>query len=144
MRALVSLIAFALVPSLALAEGSSNINSERAQFHYQMHCQGCHTENGRGFGDVPKLKGFVGNFLKIEEGRRYLVQVPGSANAYLNDAYLAELLNWMMIEFSQGSLPKEWQAYSEAEVTSLRKTPLMEVFNTRQQLLKKIQELEGI
>ncbi len=117
------------------------INERRAKFHYQMLCQGCHTEDGRGFNSVPRLQGYVGHFLNSEEGRSYLVRVPGSANADLDDDGLAELLNWMVLEFAQGSEPVEWQPYTESEVANYRKAPLLEVIEYRRQLVQQIETL---
>jgi cytochrome c2 len=62
---------------------------ERAAFNYQLLCQGCHTPDGSGAQGVPQMRGVLGYFLGSDEGRAYLVRVPGSANAALNDAHLA-------------------------------------------------------
>lgn len=122
-------------------EGGAAINERRAKFHYQMLCQGCHTEDGRGFNSVPRLNGYVGHFLKSEEGRSYLVRVPGSANADLDDDKLAELLNWMVFEFAQDSEPVEWKLYTGSEVSIYRKAPLLEVVEHRRQLVQQIETL---
>ena len=63
----------------------------RAQINYMLNCQGCHRPDGSGTADnaVPEMKNFVGNFLKVAGGRAFLVQVPGSANAALDDTQLA-------------------------------------------------------
>lgn len=114
------------------------INNERAKFNYQMLCQGCHTPKGIGGKDVPKLKGYIGNFLTFKKGREYLVKVPGAANAALNDEHLAELLNWMIVEMSEASLPEKPQFYSPFEISILRATPLMEVLKYRESLVKTI------
>jgi mono/diheme cytochrome c family protein len=113
---------------------------QRAKYHYQMHCQGCHTEDGRGFNDVPQLQGYLGYFLQVDAGREYLVRVPGSANADLSDSALAELLNWMLLEFSQASLAPHWQAYTSEEVGQYRRAPLLEVIEHRKQLTLKIEQ----
>ena len=69
------------------------LDKNRAQLNYMLNCQGCHAKDGRGLGDVPALKGFVGNFLSSNEGRAYLIRVPGSANSPLTDVELAEVVN---------------------------------------------------
>jgi hypothetical protein len=132
-----------LLGSTSLYAGDGMVNQARAKFHYQMLCQGCHTEDGRGVNDVPRLKGYVGNFLKTDEGRSYLVRVPGSANADLGDNSLAELLNWIILEFGQGSAPEDWKPYKGAEISVYRKQPLMEVINTRRQLVQQIETLSA-
>ena len=52
-------------------------NTQRARVDYMLNCQGCHLPDGDGAGDVPRMKNFVGNFLKVPGGRAFLVQVPG-------------------------------------------------------------------
>lgn len=136
-----------IVAAVFVASGNTlaaDINDERAKFHYQLHCQGCHTEDGRGYLTVPGLQGFVGNFLKIDEGRAYLVRVPGSANAYLSDEHLAELLNWMLLQFAGGSLPNQWRPYSGTEVADYRSRPLLEVDNYRKSLVSEIDRLSSM
>lgn len=114
------------------------INEARAKSNYQIFCQGCHQPNGEGRKGVPAMKGEVGHFLKTEEGRQFLVRVPGSANATVDNTQLAEVLNWILINFSGDSLPEKWQPYSANEVGKLRIDPLKEVTRYRDQVLKNI------
>ncbi len=129
------LIGLSLLPALALAE---DFNAKRAKSNYQIFCQGCHSPTGSGYRGVPEINGFIGNFLSTQKGREYLVQVPGSANAVLDNDHLAEVLNWMILEFSGPSLPKKWTTYTGEEVGKLRKTPLMEVVEYRKSLLESL------
>lgn len=132
MRCAVLLIAGMLA---AIPAAGETINTARAKFNYQMLCQGCHTPDGAGGKGVPRLKDFVGNFLNIEKGRKYLVQVPGSANAALDDTQLAEVLNWLIVEMGGLSVPDNMRYYTAEEVHKLRKEPLFEVLDYRRQLL---------
>ena len=116
-------------------------NTQRARVDYMLNCQGCHLPDGDGAGDVPRMKNFVGNFLKVPGGRAFLVQVPGSANAALDDARLAALLNWMLAEISRDQLPADFRPYSAEEVRTYRATPLRDVLKTRAQLIQKIAAL---
>lgn len=129
-----------LLLSIALLASSHNsgaetINRVRAKFNYQMFCMGCHTPDGVGSRYVPKIKGHIGYFLQTQAGREYLVRVPGSANAALDDPQLAELLNWTILEFGEGSVPEAFRPYTADEVGALRQQPLMEVVNYRKQLI---------
>ncbi len=117
------------------------VNEQRARFDYMLNCQGCHLPRGEGAGDVPRMTGFVGNFLKVPGGREFLVQVPGSANAALDDARLAELLNWMLAEISREQLPAGFRPYTAEEVGRYRAMPLHDVLETRAQLIQKIATL---
>ncbi|MEQ9462562.1 MAG: cytochrome c, class I [Haliea sp.] len=113
-------------------------DSGRVVFDYQMNCQGCHTPDGAGAGSVPTMKGHVGVFLQSQEGREYLVRVPGSATSALSDERLAAVLNWIMYEFAGDSLQLPFAPYTAAEVAPLREKPLNEVDAYRERLLRAI------
>ena len=134
--------ALAFGAAAAVAD-SAEINADRARINYMLNCQGCHLPDGGGVGDIPQMKNFVGNFLKVPGGRAFLVQVPGSANAALDDAALAELLNWMLLEISAAQLPKDFQPYTAAEVGQYRAAPLSDVNAVRLPLIQKIALLSG-
>ena len=89
---------------------------------------------------VPRMNGFVGNFLHVPGGREFLVRVPGSANAALDDAALAELLNWILVTMSPDELPPSWSPYTAAEVGELRSAPLREVETVRARLVRRIEQ----
>lgn len=116
-------------------------NDARIKFNYQMLCQGCHVGDGRGGKDVPNMKGLVGNFLKTQKGREYLVRVPGAANSALDSKELAELLNWIIVVIGKDSAPKEMKPFTEEEVRMLRQNPLMEVVQYRAKLIEDISKL---
>ena len=132
------LLTFGLAQPLLAGEP---VNDQRARIDYMLNCQGCHLPDGDGAGDVPRMKGFVGNFLKVPGGREFLVQVPGSANAALDDERLAELLNWMLLEISGDELPADFQPYTAEEVAQYRAVPLRDVLQTRAELILKIAAL---
>jgi hypothetical protein len=103
---------------------------------YALECQGCHRADGRGTpGSVPALAGEVGKFLHVPGGREYLAQVPGVAQAPLDDAATAAVLNWMLHEFGGADVPADFRPYTAAEVGRLRRTPLVDVDGTRRRLL---------
>lgn len=108
--------------------------------NYMINCQGCHLADGRGkTGSVPSMKGELHKFLTVPGGREFLVQVPGSANAPLNDAELAELLNWMLGSMS-GAINNNFSPYTEAEVKKLRAKVLVDVMKTRERLVRQFAE----
>jgi len=118
---------------------SIDINDARARYNYQMFCQGCHTPDGSGYGDIPPLKNMMGLFLRSEAGRGFLVRVPGSATSKLSHADLAEVLNWTLENFAGSSLPQgSYQPYSAQEVAELRAQPLQEIQRTRAGILAEI------
>ncbi len=130
----------------AAASAPPGVEDEaRARTNYMLNCQGCHGVDGAGnaSGDVPLMKGFVGRFLQVPGGREFLVQVPGSANAALTDAALAELLNWMLFRISASELPAGFLPYTGEEVGRLRKTPEADVVGRRAALVREIERLAG-
>lgn len=127
------------------AETLGVANANRAQMNYMLNCQGCHGPNAEGSeaADVPRMKDFVGQFLTVPGGREFLVQVPGSANASVSDAELAELLNWLLAKVSAAQMPAEFTPYTEHEITALRYTPEEDVAGTRTKLIRAIDAATG-
>ena len=112
-----------------------------ARQNYILNCQGCHLPDAMGApGLVPRMKDFVGNFLHVEGGREFIVQVPGSANSPINDEELADVLNWMLVTFSKEQVPGDFKPYTGEEIGVLRAQPLMDVNGTRAKLIQRIQK----
>ena len=106
---------------------------------YMLHCQGCHLADGTGVpGTIPDLRGSMAVFLSVPGGREFLIQVPGTAQAPLADNAVAELLNWMLLEFSAPELPPDFDPYTGEEVGTYRKQPLTDVSRVRQELIEAI------
>jgi len=107
---------------------------------YVLNCQGCHRADGTGTpGSVPALAGSVGRFLRVPGGREYLARVPGVAQAPLDDAAVARLLNWMLERFDKDDLPHDFVPYAPDEVGRLRTSPLTDVERVRRELLAAIE-----
>jgi hypothetical protein len=119
-----------LVASHALAD------DERAHVNYMLHCQGCHLPEAEGFdGKVPPIRNFVGYFLHSEEGRQFLIRVPGVAHAALDDVELAELMNWLVMTYSADQLPDPFVPYTPTEVAAFRSNPEMDPEATRERII---------
>jgi mono/diheme cytochrome c family protein len=128
------------VSASAFTQAAPDIDEARAQSNYMLNCQGCHLADGTGLpGSVPSMRGIVGSFLAVPGGRDFLVQVPGSANAPLSNAELAELLNWILTTMSAEQLTPDFQYYTEAEVEQMRQHTLMNVAEVRAGLVAKMQ-----
>ena len=108
--------------------------------HYVLNCAGCHQFDGTGSRshEIPNMRGAVGHFLRLPEGRAFLVQVPGTSNSKLSDAEIATMLNWMVAEFSRREIPPDFKPYTTAEVTRLRSHPLDDVAATRAAIVAKL------
>lgn len=128
MRRLAAAIFAALFAAPAAAYGPET--------NYALHCQGCHLPDGSGTpGKVPPLAASVAQFLRLPDGRAFLVRVPGVALAPLTDAELATLLNWTLARFDAAGLPPTFAPYDAAEVGRLRAAPLVDVAAERARVL---------
>ncbi|TDF80856.1 cytochrome C [Pseudomonas sp. H9] len=110
--------------------------------NYQLQCAGCHLGDGSGSkaNDVPRMKDFVGNFLKVDGGREFLVRVPGMAQSALNDDQLAMLINWLMRKdgIAGNSTPEHFQPYTGEEVAAVRRQALLNVPTVRVGLISQM------
>jgi hypothetical protein len=135
------LVLFLLLLVISTAH-SEVINTTRAKINYTINCQGCHLRDGSGMPDaIPRMTGYIGNFLKVPGGREFLVRVPGSANAPLNNNELAETLNWMLTTFDSVGTKNNFVPFTPEEVKQLRKNPLIDVVAARTELVTKIEGL---
>jgi mono/diheme cytochrome c family protein len=103
---------------------------------YARNCQGCHGHKGVSVPEVPALKDRVGYFVHTEEGRRYIVQVPGVATNVLDDKRLAAVLNWILRTYSSKQLPASFKPYTAQEVGELRKHPLKQTIPVRESVVQ--------
>jgi mono/diheme cytochrome c family protein len=122
------------------ASAGKPASADAGRGYYTLHCAGCHQADGSGSAahEIPNMKGAVGHFLRLPEGRAFLVQVPGTANSPLTDAEVAVLLNWMLPQFSRAELPPGFVPYTAEEVTRLRKQRLDDVAATRAALVARL------
>jgi hypothetical protein len=124
----------ALAAAVVLA--ASTVHAYTPEVDYVLNCQGCHRADGAGTpGSVPPLKDTVARFLGVPGGREYLGRVPGVAQAPLDDAALAAVLNWMLDHFDHAHVPPGFTPYAADEVGRLRRDPLVDVEGTRRKLL---------
>ncbi len=101
---------------------------------YMLHCSGCHGRDGAGSkaGRVPPFSGIVGHFAGEQEGRRYLVLVPGVASSGLSDADTARVLNYVIGEWGDGVARP---GYSMAEVGAIRQSRVDDIVALRRRIV---------
>lgn len=129
-RAAVALVFAALIPAVA----SAAARPERPpHVNYALYCLGCHTTEGEAsaLGRIPALQDVVGHFLRVAEGRRYVVNVPGVVNSDLSPGDTAALLNWTVETYAGASLPRPFQPFTAEEVARLREDPPDDVMALR-------------
>jgi len=108
---------------------------------YLLHCSGCHLADGSGApDDVPSLRDGLGWIASMAEGRGYLVRVPGSSQAQLNDAELAAVINWVLTEFNSATLADDFKPLTANEVGRARSDVLMDPLKFRADLWQHFEE----
>ncbi len=114
-------------------------DDHRASVNYMLHCRGCHLPDAQGYSDqVPRMKNFVGYFLHSQEGREFVIRVPGVATSSLPDDQLTELMNWLLLTYSSEQLPAPFVPYSVAEVAALRPNLEANPQKSRTRILERI------
>lgn len=122
-------------------------------------CAPCHQADGRGVpGVYPPLEGRIGAFVRVPEGRAYLVRVLTHGlfgairvenrpyNGFmppapqLDDATVAAVLNHVLTELSPKELPADFTPLTAAEVTGYRepKASPSQMRKERQALLERL------
>ena len=130
---------------LLCASTTTGANEILARQNYILNCQGCHLPDGSGSeGSVPKMNDFVGYFLHVPGGREFIVQVPGAAGAPISDQELADVMNWMLLNFSKNELPDQFVPYEADEIAKLRKEPLIDMHHRREELIARIRDKLGV
>ena len=107
---------------------------------YVVHCAGCHGVDGAGApeGQVPDMRQ-LGQLLRLEGGRAFVVSVPGVMGSGLSDQQVAEVTNWILATLAKGSAPPDFRPYDADEVRLARATPLVDVAAARARLVPRTQ-----
>ncbi len=109
----------------------------RARQNYMIHCMGCHGEQGEGFGEqVPDMRGTLARLATLPDGRSFLLRVPGVSRSGLDAERTAEVLNWLLREFSDAEALRSIPPFTADEVAEARLRPLLEVSSTRTRVLR--------
>ncbi len=125
-----------LLPFLLFA-GSALADGQRARQNYLLQCMGCHGESGLGLeGKVPSFRDTLARISSSPEGRDYVLRVPGVTQSTLDDLETAEVLNWVLAEFSTTEAVRQVAPFTGEEVARARHRPLLEVNATREAVLR--------
>ncbi len=120
-----------------LLAGSAAADASRAHRNYLLHCMGCHGEAGLGLeGKVPSFRQTLAKISASPQGRDYVLRIPGVTQTTLDDAGTAEVLNWVLAEFSTAQAARQIAPFTAAEVARARGRPLLEVTATRDAVLR--------
>lgn len=109
-----------------------------ARAHYVLHCGGCHGMDGAGSPAtyVPDLRR-LGQWLRVDGGREFVIKVPGVMGSGLNDRQVAEVTNWILSTLARDTVPAGHRPFEPAEVTRARQQPLTDVAAERERLLQR-------
>ena len=141
-RALLAAATCAVLASAATSQAQAQTyDAARARQDWVLNCMGCHTATGSGIpGKVPTLRGSLGHFVSLPDGRQFVMSVPGASNSALSDAELANVLNWLLATMNEQSRPASFKPYTAEEVAAHRRPALTDVARTRLKLVRELQE----
>lgn len=110
-----------------------------AQANYLLRCSGCHGPDGSGApaAGIPPLPGFISAFTADEQGRTYLMHVPGVVSTGLNDREIAAVMNYVVDRWGNARQP--FTRFTPEEVTHLRAIEVADVVAYRRDLIKRLQ-----
>lgn len=130
MRKKALLLLLLCLPSVALAERKPREN-------YILRCTGCHGMEGKGseIGGIPTFHNSVSTLANDDEGRTYMMHVPGVIGASLSDAEIATVMNWIQDAWGNAPAP----AFTEEEVTRRRAIAVTDVVRFRREINDRLQ-----
>lgn len=126
--------------SLAGYAVAGDRNAARARTDYMLHCSGCHGMDGLGKPEkgIPRFADQVGHFLRLPEGRAFVMQVPGLLGVRLPDERAAAVTNWMIREFAGASLPTDFTPYSADEARRHRESRPADIIGRRDEIYRNL------
>ncbi|MBQ2262290.1 MAG: hypothetical protein II336_13080 [Loktanella sp.] len=115
--------------------------SYSAQTNFILRCSGCHGTAGLGTpdGEVPTFPNSVGHIAESDIGRTYMMHVPGVISASLSNAEIADVMNFILSQWSDGNAAP----YTEAEVNARRAIPVEDVVAYRRLVVQEL-AAEGV
>jgi mono/diheme cytochrome c family protein len=146
-----------MLPLIVAIAGSAHASGSSI---FAAHCAVCHRLDGKGVpGTYPPLAGSVGNYVRIPDGRQYLVHVVSfgmmgpisvkgrtynglmqSWNRFSDDD-VTQVLNHVLMDLNGRLLPKDFKPLTPDEVRRLRATSasFFDVHNERDRLMKALE-----
>lgn len=79
-----------------------NVGNYNATTNYMLRCAGCHGVSGMGTTNagVPPFPDSVGHIAALDEGRTYMLHVPGVISSSLSNEQIAGVLNYIVDRWS--------------------------------------------
>ena len=95
--------------------------------------------SGHEVAGVPDFRDYVGAFAMDEDGRTYLLHVPGIVNASLSDLEIGAVINYVMDNWAGNSLQSGFVRFTPREVAARRTLPVTDVVLFRRQIVHRLQ-----
>lgn len=133
--ALMLLAICGLILPAGAGEGQGRAPSAHA--NYLLRCSGCHLPDGEGLpaSGIPAFPGYVDALAGDDEGRTYMVHVPGVVSSSLTDGEIAGVLNYVVEKWgSPASIP----AFTADEVTQRRARDVEDVVRYRRAIVERL------
>ena len=107
----------------------------RDRSDYILHCSGCHTLNGRGTvrGGIPAFPDSIEHIAGLDNGRTYMVHVPGVVSNDMSDEQIADVLNYILDQWGGGG-----NHFSAEEVTRRRARDIGDVVAYRRMVVEEL------
>ncbi|MFV0292248.1 MAG: c-type cytochrome [Paracoccus sp. (in: a-proteobacteria)] len=120
----------AIIALVSVAEAS-----ETTRANYILNCSGCHGMTGMGTleGGIPPFPDSVQKIANSENGRTYLLHVPGVVDNDMTDAEVADVLNYILDQWGDGE-----GHFTETEVSVRRAVEIGDVVVYRRQLVTEL------
>ena len=93
---------------------------------------------GSANGGIPDFRGLVGAFAGDDDGRTYVMHVPGVVGSGLSDAEIAGVMNYVFETWGEKSLPAPYVPFTPDEVTARRARPVDDVVAFRRDVVEKL------
>jgi mono/diheme cytochrome c family protein len=128
----------AMVAALYASDAGAAERSATANFI--LRCSGCHGMDGSGSnaGGIPDFRNYIGFFAVDDDGRTYVLRVPGVLNASLSDSEISAVMNYVMTTWGGTSLRPGFVAFTPEEVAARRSRPVADVVQLRRQIVQRL------
>lgn len=116
-------------------------NGQTPHMNYLHYCAGCHLADGTGkpSNGIPNMRGVLGEFLRVDGGREFIIKVPGVSHTPLADSDIAALMNWLLDGIAAPSKPPNTRPYTAEEVTRLRSQRMVDIPGTRKDIVERLE-----
>lgn len=128
-------IALAAFLSLLML-GAASAADRTARTNYVLRCIGCHTADGTGLPNagIPDFVDKIGAFSRTDDGRAYLLHVPGVIGSSLSADETADVLNYIMDTWGRESVPSDYKPFTAEEVLELKARSIGNVVKFRRKV----------